>query len=399
MDLHAAFSFAGRAPLSKPRHRLDAATNLQHEWCPIIPAAIEQKPRARLMAAPHRKDRNARFDLAPRRALALVPLSLAAAVTTSASAQTTFSPFAIRTSSRSPRRRSRPPCRRRVTQHRVLSHTPAPAAAAPAPAAGPEARSPRAACRLRPRLPTARPKAPSTAGWPPSGRKRSPKGSARAPSLRASKASPSTRPSSRVTASRAFLRRASSTSRTSSRRRTASPTAGSDQEEPGDVRPGRQAVSACRPPSSRASGPSRATSARPHGQRAHPPSLATLAYDCRRGPMFRDELKAALRIIERGDMSPSEMVGSWAGEIGQTQFLPTRYLEHAIDYDNDGSIDLYRNPTDIIGTTANYMVHLGWRPGEPWIEECACRATCRGRNRISPSSIPAANGRPGASHA
>ncbi len=98
-------------------------------------------------------------------------------------------------------------------------------------------------------------------------------------------------------------------------------------------------------------------------------SLATLAYDCRRGPMFRDELKAALRIIERGDMSPSEMVGSWAGEIGQTQFLPTRYLEHAIDYDNDGRIDLYRNATDIIGTTANYMVHLGWRAGEPWIEE------------------------------
>ena len=98
-------------------------------------------------------------------------------------------------------------------------------------------------------------------------------------------------------------------------------------------------------------------------------SLATLAYDCRRGPMFRDELKAALRIIERGDMSPSEMLGSWAGEIGQTQFLPTRYLEHAIDYDNDGNIDLYRNPTDIIGTTANYMVHLGWRAGEPWIEE------------------------------
>jgi lytic murein transglycosylase len=98
-------------------------------------------------------------------------------------------------------------------------------------------------------------------------------------------------------------------------------------------------------------------------------SLATLAYDCRRGPMFRDELKAALMIIDRGDMSASEMVGSWAGEIGQTQFLPTRYLEHAIDYDGDGRADLFRDATDIIGTTANYMTHLGWKRGEPWLEE------------------------------
>ena len=98
-------------------------------------------------------------------------------------------------------------------------------------------------------------------------------------------------------------------------------------------------------------------------------SLATLAYDCRRGPMFRDELLAALEIIDRGDMRPHEMVGSWAGEIGQTQFLPTRYLEHAVDYDDDGKPDLFKNPTDIIGTTANYMSHLGWRRNEPWLEE------------------------------
>lgn len=98
-------------------------------------------------------------------------------------------------------------------------------------------------------------------------------------------------------------------------------------------------------------------------------SLVTLAYDCRRGPMFRDELKAALQIIDRGDMTPSTMIGSWAGEIGQTQFLPTRYLEHAIDYDGDGRPDLFDSATDIIGTTANYMAHLGWRPNEPWIQE------------------------------
>jgi len=98
-------------------------------------------------------------------------------------------------------------------------------------------------------------------------------------------------------------------------------------------------------------------------------SLVTLAYDCRRGPMFRDELKAALEIIDRGDMTPDTMIGSWAGEIGQTQFLPTRYLEHAIDYDGDGRPNLFSSATDIIGTTANYMSHLGWRPNEPWIEE------------------------------
>lgn len=98
-------------------------------------------------------------------------------------------------------------------------------------------------------------------------------------------------------------------------------------------------------------------------------SIVTLAYDCRRGPLFREEVKAAMKIIDRGDMQTSEMVGSWAGEIGQTQFLPSRYLAHAIDYDGDGKANLFRDPADIIGTTANYMSHLGWRPNEPWLEE------------------------------
>lgn len=98
-------------------------------------------------------------------------------------------------------------------------------------------------------------------------------------------------------------------------------------------------------------------------------SLTTLAYDCRRGEMFRQELMAALEIIDRGDMTPDTMIGSWAGEIGQTQFLPTRYLAHAIDYDGDADINLFANPTDIIGSTANYMTHLGWRRDEPWLEE------------------------------
>jgi lytic murein transglycosylase len=98
-------------------------------------------------------------------------------------------------------------------------------------------------------------------------------------------------------------------------------------------------------------------------------ALATLAYDCRRSDMFRAELLAALQIIDRGDMRPSQMIGSWAGEIGQTQFLPTRYLEYAIDYDGNGSINLFSSEADVIGSTANYMQQLGWKRGQPWIEE------------------------------
>ncbi|MEL6374524.1 MAG: lytic murein transglycosylase [Pseudomonadota bacterium] len=98
-------------------------------------------------------------------------------------------------------------------------------------------------------------------------------------------------------------------------------------------------------------------------------SLATLAYDCRRPEIFRPELMAALKIIDRGDMTPSTMIGSWAGEIGQTQFLPSHYLNHAIDFNRDGRRDLMRSPADVIGSTANFIQHLGWRRGEPWLQE------------------------------
>ncbi len=98
-------------------------------------------------------------------------------------------------------------------------------------------------------------------------------------------------------------------------------------------------------------------------------SLATLAYDCRRGEMFTREFIAALKIIDRGDLKPSDMIGSWAGELGQTQFLPGHYLAHAVDYDGDGRRDLFSSPADVIGSTAAYLKHLGWRAGEPWLEE------------------------------
>ena len=100
------------------------------------------------------------------------------------------------------------------------------------------------------------------------------------------------------------------------------------------------------------------------------PSLVSLAYDCRRSEMFEKETIAALKIIDRGDLGPEEMVGSWAGELGQTQFLPTHYFNYAVDYDGDGHRNLLRSAPDVIGSTANYIANgLKWRRGEPWLQE------------------------------
>jgi lytic murein transglycosylase len=98
-------------------------------------------------------------------------------------------------------------------------------------------------------------------------------------------------------------------------------------------------------------------------------SLATLAYDCRRSEMFRGHLLDALRLIERGDLHPDEMIGSWAGELGQTQLMPSEYMAHAIDYDGDGRRNLIKSAADVIGSTGKYLVHLGWKRGEPWLQE------------------------------
>jgi lytic murein transglycosylase len=99
------------------------------------------------------------------------------------------------------------------------------------------------------------------------------------------------------------------------------------------------------------------------------PSLVTLAYDCRRGEFFREELKAALRIIDRGDLKPAEMIGSWAGELGQMQFLPAHYLRHGVDFDGDGRTNLLASSPDALGSTAAYLASLGWRRNEPWLVE------------------------------
>jgi lytic murein transglycosylase len=100
-------------------------------------------------------------------------------------------------------------------------------------------------------------------------------------------------------------------------------------------------------------------------------ALATLAYDCRRAEKFRSELLAALNIINRGDMSATQMHGAWAGEIGQTQFLPSSYLKYAVDYDGRGRRDLIHSVPDVLASTANYLKGYGWQRGQPWGEGTA----------------------------
>ena len=103
-------------------------------------------------------------------------------------------------------------------------------------------------------------------------------------------------------------------------------------------------------------------------------SLVSLAYDCRRSERFVGETIAALKIVDRGDLAPDEMIGSWAGELGQTQFLPTHYFNYAVDY--GGHRNLLRSPEDVIGSTANYIANgLKWRRGEPWLQEVRVTTT------------------------
>jgi len=93
-------------------------------------------------------------------------------------------------------------------------------------------------------------------------------------------------------------------------------------------------------------------------------ALATLAYDCRRTEKFQAELLDALRLIERGDLSPSAMRGAWAGELGQTQFMPSSYLKYAVDF--GGGRNLIHSVPDVLASTANYLKGYGWQRGAGW---------------------------------
>ena len=98
-------------------------------------------------------------------------------------------------------------------------------------------------------------------------------------------------------------------------------------------------------------------------------SLATLAFDCRRPDEFREQLTDALRVIQRGDLTPNEMRGPWAGEVGQFQFVPSVYYKYAVDFDGDGTRNLITNTADALASAANYLDGLGWKPNQPWLEE------------------------------
>ena len=95
-------------------------------------------------------------------------------------------------------------------------------------------------------------------------------------------------------------------------------------------------------------------------------SLATLAYDCRRSDKFHAELLDALRIVQRGDLNPATMRGAWAGEIGQTQFMPSSYIKYAVDFDGSGRRDLLHSVPDVLASTAKYLQAYGWQRGQGW---------------------------------
>jgi membrane-bound lytic murein transglycosylase B len=95
-------------------------------------------------------------------------------------------------------------------------------------------------------------------------------------------------------------------------------------------------------------------------------SLATLAYEGRRQVFWRSQLLAVLQILQHGDITPERLIGSWAGAMGQTQFMPTTYNEHAVDFDGDGRRDLWRSSADALASAAHYLQASGWQKGQPW---------------------------------
>lgn len=94
-------------------------------------------------------------------------------------------------------------------------------------------------------------------------------------------------------------------------------------------------------------------------------TLATLAHDCRRTELFQKELLAALQIVQRGDLPLRDLLGAYAGEIGQTQFLPSSYIKYGVDFDGNGHVDLRHSVPDVLASTANLLKVNGWQAGAP----------------------------------
>lgn len=100
-------------------------------------------------------------------------------------------------------------------------------------------------------------------------------------------------------------------------------------------------------------------------------TLATLAHDCRRTELFQGELIAALKIVQRGDLPLRDLIGAYAGEIGQTQFLPSSYIKYGVDFDGDGRVDLRHSVPDVLASTANLLHTNGFKMGAPYEEGTA----------------------------
>lgn len=98
-------------------------------------------------------------------------------------------------------------------------------------------------------------------------------------------------------------------------------------------------------------------------------ALATLAYDGRRGEFFRSELLSALKILDEGHTHPRSMKGSWAGAMGQSQFMPSSFLRFAVDFNNDGRRDIWETEADVFASAANYLASSGWKKGAPCARE------------------------------
>lgn len=110
-------------------------------------------------------------------------------------------------------------------------------------------------------------------------------------------------------------------------------------------------------------------------------TLATMAHDCRRTDLFQRELHAALQIVQRGDLPLNQMIGAYAGELGQTQFLPSSYIKYGVDYDGDGRVDLRRSVADVLASTANLLRVNGWQAGAAYGEGTANFEVMREWNR------------------
>jgi peptidoglycan lytic transglycosylase B len=120
------------------------------------------------------------------------------------------------------------------------------------------------------------------------------------------------------------------------------------------------------------------------GVRPTIPALVTLAYDPRRGEMFRNELFSALEILNRGDIELERLKGSWAGALGQPQFMPSSYLQYALDFDADGRRDIWSSLPDVFASVAFYLQQHGWTAGQVWGREVRIPAAARAKAAAVP---------------